>query len=64
MRDLTDDLATTGELRADVGRDEIADVIWSMNGSEYYALFVLERGWTPARFERWLLDAWTRLLLP
>jgi hypothetical protein len=64
MRDLADDLATTGELRTDLGRDEIADVIWTMNSSEYYALFVLERGWTPERFERWLLDAWTRLLLP
>ena len=64
MRDLADDLATTGQLRADVERDEIADVIWTMNSSEYYALLVLERGWTPERFQRWLLDAWTRLLLP
>lgn len=64
MRELADDLATTGELRADVGRDEIADVIWAMNSSEYYALLVLERGWTPERFQHWLLDAWTRLLLP
>jgi AcrR family transcriptional regulator len=64
MRDLADDLARTGELRADVGREEIADVIWAMNSSEYYALLVLERGWTPERFQRWLLDAWTRLLLP
>jgi AcrR family transcriptional regulator len=64
MRDLADDLATTGELRADVGRDEIADVIWATNSSEYYALLVLERGWTPERFQRWLLDAWARLLLP
>lgn len=64
MRELADDLAVTGELRPDLGRDEIADIIWSMNGSEYYALFVLERGWPPERFERWLLDAWTRLLLP
>jgi AcrR family transcriptional regulator len=64
MRDLADDLALTGELRADLGRDEVADVIWSMNASEYYALLVLERGWTPERFQRWLLDAWIRLLLP
>ncbi|HZV26531.1 MAG TPA: TetR/AcrR family transcriptional regulator [Acidothermaceae bacterium] len=64
MRDLVDDLATTGELRADAGRDEIADIIWAMNSSEYYAMLVLERGWTPERFQRWLLDGWTRLLLP
>lgn len=64
MRHLADDLARTGELRADLDRDEIADVIWSMNSSEYYALLVLERGWTAERFQRWLLDAWIRLLLP
>ena len=63
MRFVADDLLTTGELRADLDREEIADVIWSMNSSEYYALLVLERGWTPERFQRWLLDAWTRLLL-
>jgi hypothetical protein len=63
MRALTDDLATTGALRGDLTRDEIADVIWTMNSSEYYALLVLERGWTPQRFTEWLRDAWERLLL-
>jgi AcrR family transcriptional regulator len=63
MRALTDDLATTGALRADLTRDEIADVIWTMNSSEYYALLVLERGWTAQRFTEWLRDAWERLLL-
>lgn len=62
MRRLVDDLAGTGELRIDLTRDEIADVIWSMNSSEYYALLVLERRWTPRRFETWLHDAWMRLL--
>ena len=63
MRRLVGDLATTGELRSDITLDEIADVIWSMNSSEYYALLVLERRWTPERFETWLRDAWVRLLL-
>lgn len=62
MRRLVEDLATTGELRPDLTHDEIADVIWSMNSSEYYALLVLERRWTPGRFETWLHDAWLRLL--
>jgi AcrR family transcriptional regulator len=62
MRRLVDDLATTGELRADLTHDEIADVIWTMNSSEFYALLVLERRWTPQRFETWLRDAWVRLL--
>jgi hypothetical protein len=35
-----------------------------MNSSEYYAMLVHERGWPPERYEAWLYDAWTRLLLP
>jgi AcrR family transcriptional regulator len=62
MRRLVEDLATTRELRTDLTHDEIADVIWSMNSSEYYALLVLERRWPPHRFETWLHDAWVRLL--
>lgn len=63
MRALTDDLMTTGTLRSDLTRDEIADVIWTMNSSEYYALLVHDRGWTPERFTQWLGDAWGRLLV-
>lgn len=62
MRELAADLATTGALRADLSVDEVADVIWTMNSSEYYALMVLDRGWTPERFQAWLHDAWMRLL--
>lgn len=63
MRMLAADLASTGALRADLTVDEVADVIWTMNSAEYYALLVLDRGWSPQRFEQWLHDAWCRLLL-
>jgi AcrR family transcriptional regulator len=64
MRLLAADLASTNKLRQDLSLDEIADIIWTMNSSEYYALLVIERGWSPERYETWLCDAWTRLLLP
>jgi hypothetical protein len=64
MRLLADDLISTNSIRTDLTRNEIADIIWTMNSSEYYAMLVLERGWSPERYETWLLDAWTRLLLP
>jgi AcrR family transcriptional regulator len=57
------DLRTTGELRTDLSDDQVADIIWSMNAAEYWVLLVRERAWTPAQFEAWLTDAWTRLLL-
>jgi AcrR family transcriptional regulator len=63
MRLLAADLRATGELRADLTDDEVADVVWSMNSAEYRALLVGERGWTAERFGTWLADAWTRLLL-
>jgi hypothetical protein len=57
------DLRATGELRADLTDDEIADIVWSMTSAEYYLLLVRRRGWTPQRFGEHLRDAWTRLLL-
>lgn len=63
MRLLAADLHSTGAMRPELQLAEIADIIWSMNSSEYYAMLVFERGWSPERFEEWLLDAWTRLLL-
>jgi AcrR family transcriptional regulator len=57
------DLRATGELRADLSDDEVADIVWSMNAVEYWVLLVTQRGWSPERFGEWLSDAWTRLLL-
>lgn len=63
MRLFAADLRATGELRADLSDDEVADIVWSMNAAEYRTLLVGERGWTAERFGTWLADAWTRLLL-
>jgi hypothetical protein len=57
------DLRTTGDLRADLSDDRVADVIWSMNAAEYRDLLVHQPGWTPDEFAQWLTDAWARLLL-
>ncbi|MEO6500918.1 MAG: TetR family transcriptional regulator [Jatrophihabitantaceae bacterium] len=63
MRLFAADLRATGELRPDLTDDDVADIVWSMNAAEYYALLVGERGWTAERFQDWLVDAWTRTLL-
>lgn len=57
------DLRATGELRGDLTDDEVADVVWSMNAADFYALLVLRRGWTAERFGAFLADGWRRLLL-
>jgi len=63
MRLLAKDLAATGRLRPDLSVGRTADIIWSMNSPEFYLLLVEQRGWSPKEFERWLGDAWIRLLL-
>ena len=63
MRRFASDLAATGSLREGLAVEEVGDVVWAMNAPEVYLLLVGERGWSPARFEAWLADAWRRLLL-
>jgi hypothetical protein len=63
MREFAADLRGTGELRPELTDDDVADIVWSMNGPEYWVLLVGERGWSAERFGAYLIDAWTRLLL-
>lgn len=51
------------DVQVEVSVAEAADVIWSTNSPEFFALLVHDRGWAPERFERWLAAAWKRLLL-
>jgi AcrR family transcriptional regulator len=62
MRRLAADLRATGELREDLTDDDVAELVWSMNGPEYY-LLVTSRGRTPEQYAAWVADVWTRTLL-
>jgi AcrR family transcriptional regulator len=64
MRKLAQDLRDAGGLRDDLTIREAADVLWATNSPELYTLLVVERGWSPPHYERWLTDSWCRLLLP
>jgi AcrR family transcriptional regulator len=63
MRLFAADLRATNALRPDLSDDDVADVVWSMNSTDYYLLLVRDRGWSDERFERHLSDAWRRLFL-
>jgi hypothetical protein len=63
MRRFAADLRSTGEPRPDLSDDDVADLVWSMNGPECWTLLVGDRGWTPECFRTFLVDAWRRLLL-
>ena len=62
MLQMTSSLRSTGELRPDLTDAEVADLLWTTNAPEYYALAVA-RGWSPAVYADRLADLWTRLFL-
>jgi AcrR family transcriptional regulator len=63
MRAFAADLRSTDELRPDLSDDDVADIVWSMNGPEHWTLLVGDRGWSADRFGSYLMDAWQRLFL-
>lgn len=62
MRLLAADLRSTGELRADIDDQAVADIVWATNSHEYY-LLLASRGWAARRYAEHLADLWVRLLL-
>jgi len=61
MRLFVADLAAVAPLRLDPS--QAADIVWATNAPELYQLLAGQRGWTPQRYERFLVDTWRRLLL-
>lgn len=64
MRQLAQELQAVGGLREGLTTEVAGDTLWATNSPELYVLLVEERGWTPVQYEAWLLDTWTRILLP
>ncbi|RYV52279.1 TetR/AcrR family transcriptional regulator [Pengzhenrongella frigida] len=56
------DLRATGEVRGDLADQQVADIVWSTNSSEYYSL-LSRRGWSPERIGGHLAELWTRTLI-
>jgi AcrR family transcriptional regulator len=46
-----------GTLRPGIATSEARDVLWTYNSAELFQLLVLERGWSPKRYGRWIADA-------
>lgn len=62
MRLFAADLRRTGELRADLSDDDVADLVWSTNSPEFY-LLTTSRGRTPEEYAAIVADVWIRTLL-
>jgi len=56
-------LARTGALRRELRERDAGDIIHALLSPEVYRLLVVDRGWSPERYERWLTATLTDQLL-
>lgn len=63
QRELMRLVAREDGLRPGMTLDEAADILYALGSPETWHQLVVERGWSPARFEAWYADAIERLLL-
>lgn len=56
-------LARTGALRAPMRERDAADVIHALMAPDVYRLLVVDRGWEPDRYRRWLAETLVQQLL-
>lgn len=56
-------LERSGRLRPGLSGGDAIDLVWWMSSPETYEQVVLERGWTPDRFEKWLGDSLVDLIM-
>ncbi len=64
QRQLAGALVRRGALRSGVRERDAVDVIHALMSPEVYRLLVLDRRWSPERYERWLTDLLADQLLP
>jgi AcrR family transcriptional regulator len=57
-------LHRSGHLKPGTGHRTAADLIWTLASERTYLALVRNRGWSPARYERWVAEQLTCALLP
>jgi AcrR family transcriptional regulator len=64
MTEFARDLSQGGHLRPGVTLEDARDVLWTYNSVELFDLLVLQRGWAPDRYSRWIAESMIAALLP
>jgi AcrR family transcriptional regulator len=64
MRQFVDWLAANGSLRQSIRPADTAETVWALTSAEIHRLLTDDRGWSGERYEEWLSDTLTTLLLP
>jgi hypothetical protein len=57
-------LTDKGPLRAGLEANAAVDTLWLLMSPNNHYRLVHERGWTKAKYQRWLADTIEQLLLP
>jgi AcrR family transcriptional regulator len=63
QRELVRIVGAGGCLREGLSADVAASTLFAIGSPETYRLLTVDRGWSPARFERWYADTLAQLLL-
>jgi AcrR family transcriptional regulator len=63
QRTVVQQLADKHVLRPELTVDRATDIVFCLVSIEVYQLFTVERGWTPAQWERWIKDTLTTAIL-
>ncbi|MBJ7605569.1 helix-turn-helix domain-containing protein [Candidatus Dormiibacter inghamiae] len=63
VRAVAESLDANGALRNGVDPQAATDVLYTIGGPDTFRQLVRERGWNPSRYEKWLVEAGTSLLL-
>jgi AcrR family transcriptional regulator len=63
LAELGPQLEQVQHLRPELTGAEAVDLVWTLASPETYQHLVLDRGWTPERFEEWLREALAELVL-
>lgn len=64
MRFFVEALLKNGPLRDGLGSEEAVDMVWTITSAEVHRLLTVDRRWSDDRYEAWLADSLTSLLLP
>jgi AcrR family transcriptional regulator len=52
-----------GHLRAGISAEEARDILWTYSSAELFDLLVIQRGWAPEKYGRWIAEALIGALL-
>jgi hypothetical protein len=63
MRRAVAALQQRGGLRPGLSTKDAVDILYTLTGTDVYRGLVRERGWSPARYQRWLFELACRELL-